>query len=511
MEQTSRDTEFRGHLTSRLRESNKAAQAAAEERVADGVGRVEAALRTKLGQVQLQTQSLSEALGSINTELAKLAHAQQRISSMQAHLQDKLVVNRGRQQVRRDRPFRELTCDDVNRSLARQEALLGGLIQKLQRGSGLVSVDSGKLQDVRQRLAGSLKDKLSALRVDEAVLNVAAATNNEGTLVASKAPTNYLSSLTHSSGSQQAGGGDSSSGSQYRAAPLGAAKSSGGGLYPSRWRKQSDQLITEAQQLAVDSSRLRRAVKQMLHDCLSASQTASQQVDAALAAKLNTTGELRNQLASQLHHVQEEIEVAVQHRDTLKGSLQAKQYPLQQLEERLALRSGRPATEAVEDEVQAALAAEAAQLNAVSTQLNARLGAAGQQIAQLNSVSAALLQHIADKERALSLEEKVALMDGRKIAAVPPSPTVLSVASSVVSGYSCLGESASQISAAASRASTPACGARAAAGKAPASCAGSTTSSALVRIAALERELAAAKSESAQLRAMVDSKSQVEG
>lgn len=104
-------------------------------------------------------------------------------------------------------------------------------------------------------------------------------------------------------------------------------------------------------------------------------------------------------------------------------------YPLQQLEERLALRSGRPATEAVEDEVQAALAAEAAQLNAVSTQLNARLGAAGQQIAQLNSVSAALLQHIADKERALSLEEKVALMDGRKIAAVPPSPTVLSVSS----------------------------------------------------------------------------------
>lgn len=100
-----------------------------------------------------------------------------------------------------------------------------------------------------------LHTQLSALRVDEAVLNVAAATNNEGTLVASKAPTNYLSSLTHNSGSQQAGGGDSSSGTHYRAAPLGAAKGSGGGLYPSQWRKQSDQLITEAQQLAVDSSR----------------------------------------------------------------------------------------------------------------------------------------------------------------------------------------------------------------------------------------------------------------
>lgn len=82
-----------------------------------------------------------------------------------------------------------------------------------------------------------------------------------------------------------------------------------------------------------------------------------------------------------------------------------------------------------------------------------------------------------------------------------------------MSGYSCLGDSASQISAAASRASTPACGSRtgtAAAAKAPASCAGSATSSALVRIAALEKQLAEAKSESAQLRAMVDSKSQVE-
>jgi hypothetical protein len=101
--------------------------------------------------------------------------------------------------------------------------------------------------------------------------------------------------------------------------------------------------------------------------------------------------------------------------------------PLQNLEARLALRSTRPAAETVEDEVQAAMASEAAQLKAVATQLHARVDAAGQQIAHLTSVSAALLRHIADKDTALTLEEKVALMDGRKIAAVPPSPTVLSV------------------------------------------------------------------------------------
>lgn len=74
-------------------------------------------------------------------------------------------------------------------------------------------------------------------------------------------------------------------------------------------------------------------------------------------------------------------------------------HPLHQLEARLALRSSRPTAEAVEDEVQAAMAAEAAQLNAVSTQLHARVDAAGQHISHLGAVSAALLQHIADKDR----------------------------------------------------------------------------------------------------------------
>lgn len=53
-----------------------------------------------------------------------------------------------------------MTCDEVNRSLSRQEALLANLLQKLQRGSALVAVDTSKLQDVRQRVAASLNDKV---------------------------------------------------------------------------------------------------------------------------------------------------------------------------------------------------------------------------------------------------------------------------------------------------------------------------------------------------------------
>jgi hypothetical protein len=76
------------------------AQATAEAVVADGVGRVEMALKCKLGQVQMQTQALQNVLGAVNTEIAKLARTQQHISSLQAHLQDKIGINRGRQQVK---------------------------------------------------------------------------------------------------------------------------------------------------------------------------------------------------------------------------------------------------------------------------------------------------------------------------------------------------------------------------------------------------------------------------
>jgi predicted RNA binding protein with dsRBD fold (UPF0201 family) len=74
----------------------------AEVHVAEGVGRVQAALRVKLGQIQLQTHSLQDAVVLVKTELGKLSRAQQRLSTLHTHLQDKLVVNRGRQQVRRD-------------------------------------------------------------------------------------------------------------------------------------------------------------------------------------------------------------------------------------------------------------------------------------------------------------------------------------------------------------------------------------------------------------------------
>lgn len=53
-----------------------------------------------MGQVQAQAQCLQDSLACVAAECCKLARSAQRISSMQGHLQDKMAVNRSRQQVR---------------------------------------------------------------------------------------------------------------------------------------------------------------------------------------------------------------------------------------------------------------------------------------------------------------------------------------------------------------------------------------------------------------------------
>eukprot|EP00775_Hariotina_reticulata_P005819 gene5819-6060_t len=391
----------RGRLSSRLRDGNVELQASADLQVEQVVKNVESALQSKLLTTQALAHGLEQSLAAVSHELAGLSRSQQRLTDMAQRLQGKLTVNKARQQARSDRPPRELTCDQVNRSLMHQEGLLNTLMSRLQRGLTLVTADMEKLSSCKQQLGRDLKDKQAALQVDAAVLQVQP--------------------------------GDSNTRSQYgrKLATAVAGTSSDNKANSHSWSKKTETLLLEAQQLAGGASRA----------------------------------------------------------------------PLQQLEVRCHLRAGLPDSEAVQDEVQFAMAAEATRLAAVTLQLTQRAAAADQQIASLDDLSTALLRNIADKEAALSLEEKVALLDGRRVLAVPPTPSVLSVCSSVASGYSSLGESASQ---AGSRASTPSVAVRAVGADGCSVASGaSVSSSALARIAALEQELAAAKVHTRKLQQTV--------
>jgi hypothetical protein len=95
-------------------------------------------------------------------------------------------------------------------------------------------------------------------RVDEAVLHVPASPRST-----EQAPINDLlatvlnSSASSKATAKEATGHDSAAISSNVAstAMLGYAKATCGGLYPSKWQKQTDELVAEAQQLVTDSSR----------------------------------------------------------------------------------------------------------------------------------------------------------------------------------------------------------------------------------------------------------------
>jgi hypothetical protein len=239
---------------------------------------------------------------------------------------------------------RELCCDEVSRGLARQEVLLGGLISKLQRVSSLVAHGADRLASCKQRLASSLRDKLDAVKVDEAVLRMSSSAGAAGAL--------------------------SSLGSKARAFWPAASGSGGGSLHSCTHDKQTSQLTSEAGALAADAGRcssareragllctallllllllllwqltsgpathphmhfnmpacrLRKAAKQVLQECLTASQAAARTLDAALAAKLQSTQGLRGELAAQLQEVGEQMQEARQQRDGLQQTLANKQ------------------------------------------------------------------------------------------------------------------------------------------------------------------------------------------
>lgn len=103
--------------------------------------------------------------------------------------------------------------------------------------------------------------QVASMKVDEAVLNVAAPADKTGPTVLNRPPTNnLLASLLSSAASpgsgKEAAGNDSSSSDMVRQATIGAARAAcGSGLYPAKWQKQTDQLLAEAEQVAVDAGR----------------------------------------------------------------------------------------------------------------------------------------------------------------------------------------------------------------------------------------------------------------
>ncbi|KAG2492894.1 hypothetical protein HYH03_008808 [Edaphochlamys debaryana] len=386
-------------LSTTLRDASTQLQANANATVANDINIVDKALQTKLSQTEQLKNMLETCLAEVVSEIAELLSTRKRLEERNGKVQAKMGVNNNRLQTRNGRPSREMTMDEVEKSLLKQQGMLGSFAERVSRAVAQVDKEVAQLEAVRARLEADLRDKTEALRVDEAVLSIPTDPSVEGVL----SPT-------------------------FRGRAVDCSPKT-----PHTWVRHTEDNLRNAHHWLADSARLRKAIAHAIASSRTTEHDVSARLNENMMAKVAATRNLRDELSNQLDRVREEQARARSQRSALAGALEAKRGPLAQARERLAVRRARPCRETVNDEVEAALAREVANLSAMTQQLSDKVNAVDREIAALDLAAAQLTDNIGDKDEALRIDERTVMLDGRiNLSQRPPS----SVASFAMSDMS---------------------------------------------------------------------------
>ncbi|EFJ41053.1 hypothetical protein VOLCADRAFT_68705 [Volvox carteri f. nagariensis] len=386
-------------MSSTLREASTQLQAVTNATVANDISHVNKALQTKLSQTEQLKNMLETCLAEVISEIAELLSTRKRLEERGGKVASKIGVNASRLQVRSGRPNREMTMDDVEKSLLKQQGLLSSFAERVSRAIAQVDKEVAALESVRAKLEADLRDKAEALRVDEAVLSIPTDPSVESSISPSfrRSHTDAIPKTPHS------------------------------------WVRSTEDNLRNAHHWLADSARLRKAILHAIANSRANEHDMSARLNENMMAKVSATRNLREDLQSQLERVRDEQTRAKSQRASLSAALEAKRGPLAQARERLAVRRARPSRETVNDEVEAALAREVAHLASITQQLSDKIAAVDKEIASLDMAAAQLNENIRDKDEALRIDERMVMLDGRiNLAQRPPS----SVASFAVSEMS---------------------------------------------------------------------------
>lgn len=379
--------------SSTLRATSNMLQNAAAHQVVSDLGTVENALRNKINHTEqlrsaLQT-ALSEVMNEINMCVSLRADMEERLRKVQA----KSELNQTRLQVRDSRPSREKTMDSVEKGLLWQQGMMGNFGEKVKRSLTHLDSEINNLDQVRMKLEADLRDKIGAIEVDTAVLGIT-----------------------------PDGGADSGVLSRKHDALL---------KTPHTWERSTEDNVNTARHWLADAARLRKAIRLASHNSRTVEHSTSRELNNTMMSKINATSALKEDLERQLGRVRDEQSRAESQRSSLSNALEAKRGPLQQAKDRFNARKARPVREHVQDDVEAALANEIANLNAITQQLSIKVNLVDKEIAQLDLTASMLEDNIRDKSNALSTDERMVLLDGRINLNTPPPSTVLSGLSGV--------------------------------------------------------------------------------
>jgi hypothetical protein len=389
-------TNVENKMSTTLRHASNALQVDVNNMVNADIVSVETALKKKIESTEMIKSSLDAATADVDDEIDLLLQLRRALEAREQKISEKLAVATARIQTRRTRPGREMTLDEVEKSLRSHEGLLVSTVEKIKRALGLVDKEVMQLQTIASIMAADSKDKARAIRVDGSVLAV----DSYGR------PTS-LPNLSPRG-------------------PDSKAKS------PFSWSARSADNVASARHWLADSARLRKAVKHVLHNSKNTEHEVSRSLNSHMMGKLSETSAIKNALEAELANVKNETTRAFSNRSQLAAALAAQRSPLAQAKQRLELRVQLPTREHLADEVEAALMAEVAHLAAITAKLGEKVNLADKELASLTQTAMMLEANIADKEAAISVDEAVAMADGR-ISLPSPPPSSASFAWSAAS------------------------------------------------------------------------------
>ncbi|CAN9503554.1 unnamed protein product [Ophioblennius macclurei] len=263
----------------------------------------------------------------------------------------------------------ELVVDLVDQQLKREVELIGKVQQVLQQHIDKAFEQLCILQEIRHQLTADLQNKMEALDVDMTCLSLTIKSPN---ISLKPNPTRIPS----------------------------------GSSTPQEWLQFSQINVSRAQDAMQTSQRMRddaSLTRAQLQNELEAQHRAT---EFDLRKRTHQEEQARDQLQWQIRATEDEMLEMEKDIQGLDADLQAKTASLKLAHTRLENRTSRPGVDLCRDQVQHGLVAEVQQLEATIAALKQKLSQAQHSLQKMKQHHAHMLQDLARKEEALSLEQR---------------------------------------------------------------------------------------------------------
>ncbi|XP_069134819.1 tektin-1-like [Argopecten irradians] len=322
----------------------------------------------RLDDIKYWKQELDDKLDGITTEIDNLLAFKTRVEKALEATAEPLHIARQCLGNREKRVSIDLVHDDVQKQLMKEVESIEGVQALLQRTLEQATEQIRLNRKAKYQLEKDLKDKFSAVSIDE-----------------------YCSNLRNNS----AGLGFKN----------GAAKIEANSVCPEDWRDFSNENILKAERERQSSVDLRSLIDGILQQTSNDMRKQCADVNLAFDKRISETKDSKNKLEDHLNKVLAQIAEIEENISRLQKSIQDKSQPMQLAQTRLDTRTNRPNVELCRDPVQYKLIEEVGEIESSVAQLQERLRQSEDSLKGLIRNQLSLEEDISVKSNTLFIDE----------------------------------------------------------------------------------------------------------